>query len=61
MPTEMAPDYVARMVRCDKRINVTDTLELMRGHFVFSREMRSVISDDKSRLALFAIDKSNLL
>jgi len=55
------PDYVARMVRCDKRINVTDTLELMRGAFLFSPgEMRSVISDDKSRLALFAIDKSNL-
>ena len=32
------PDYVARMVRCDKRINVTDTLELMRGHFCFLPE-----------------------
>ncbi len=54
-------DYVARMVRCDKRVNIQDTLELIRGPFLFSPgELRTVISEDKSHLALFAIDKSKL-
>ena len=55
------PDYVSRMVRYDKKVNLIDSMELIRGPFLFSPgEMRSVISDDMSKLALFTIDKARL-
>ncbi|MBK8110625.1 MAG: hypothetical protein IPK46_09990 [Saprospiraceae bacterium] len=55
------PDYVSRMVRYDKKVNLIDSMELIRGPFLFSPgEMRSVLSDDMSKLALFTIDKARL-
>ena len=55
------PDYVSRMVRYDKKVNLIDSMELIRGPFLFSPgEMRSVLSDDMSKLALFTIEKARL-
>ncbi|MBK8701353.1 MAG: hypothetical protein IPN29_18130 [Saprospiraceae bacterium] len=54
--------FSARLIRYDRSLSAVDTLEVLNSDFPLELgELRSVLSEDHSKLALFTIDKAKML